>query len=113
MRERWVTNLAYHGCQTKQLAEGIFNKLEFANDKDAAGIVLGKLAHSKNFIPFFPQHSFKNGEQYDFTKRDRIVKDICKSNVKVNINKRWSHVAPFSRLYLVKLKVVVQLKSQQ
>ena len=30
-----------------------------------------------------------------------------------NINKCWSHIAPFSRLYLVKLKVVVQLKSQQ
>ena len=29
------------------------------------------------------------------------------------INKCWSHIAPFSRLYLVKLKVVVQLKSQQ
>ena len=28
-------------------------------------------------------------------------------------NKYWSHIAPFSRLYLVKLKVVVQLKSQQ
>ena len=28
-------------------------------------------------------------------------------------NKCWSHIAPFSRLYLVKLKVVVQLKSQQ
>ena len=29
------------------------------------------------------------------------------------VNKCWSHIAPFSRLYLVKLKVVVQLKSQQ
>ena len=28
-------------------------------------------------------------------------------------NKGWRHIAPFSRLYLVKLKVVVQLKSQQ
>ena len=28
-------------------------------------------------------------------------------------NKCWNHIAPFSRLYLVKLKVVVQLKSQQ
>ena len=30
-----------------------------------------------------------------------------------NLNKCWSHIAPFSRLYLVKLKVFVQLKSQQ
>ena len=30
----------------------------------------------------------------------------------VHLNKFWSHIAPFSRLYLVKLKVVVQLKSQ-
>ena len=85
VRETWVTNLAYHAYQTKQLASDIFDKLELADDKDTAGIVLGKLAHTKNFIPFFPQHSFKNGEQYDFTKRDRIVKDVCKSNVKVNI----------------------------
>ena len=28
-------------------------------------------------------------------------------------NKCWSHIAPFSRLYLVKQKVVAQLKSQQ
>ena len=28
-------------------------------------------------------------------------------------NKCWSHIAPFSRLYLVKLKVVVQFNSQQ
>ena len=28
-------------------------------------------------------------------------------------NKCWSHIALFSRLYLIKLKVVVQLKSQQ
>ena len=28
----------------------------------------------------------------------------------VQINKGWSHIAPFSRLYLVKLKVVVQVK---
>ena len=84
------TNLAYYGYQTKQLAEDICNKLELANDKDAADIVLGKLAHSKNFIPFFPQHSFKNGEQYGFTKRDHTVKDICKSNVKVNI-KNFKH----------------------
>ena len=28
-------------------------------------------------------------------------------------NKCWSHIAPFSRLYLVKLKVVGQRKSQQ
>ena len=90
VRERWVTNLAYHGYQTKQLAEDICNKLELANDKDAADIVLGKLVHSKNFIPFFRQHSFKNGEQYGFTKRDHIVKDICKSNVKVNI-KNFKH----------------------
>ena len=90
VRERWVTNLAYHGYQTKRLAEDICNKLELANDKDAADIVLGKLAHSNNFIPFFPQHSFKNGEQYGFTKRDHIVKDICKSNVKVNI-KNFKH----------------------
>ena len=90
MRERWVTNLAYHAYQTKQLPEDICNKLELANDKDADDIVLGKLAHCKNFIPFFPQHSFKNGEQYDFTKRDRIVKDICKSNVKVTI-KNFKH----------------------
>ena len=113
VRERWVTNLAYYGYQTKQLTETISSKLTLAENKDVAGIVLGKLAHSKNFIPFLPQHSFKNGEQYDFTKRDRIVKEICKSNVKININKCWNHIAPFSRLYLVKLKVVVQLKSQQ
>ena len=31
----------------------------------------------------------------------------------IYINKCWSHIAPFSRLYLVKLKVAVQLKSQQ
>ena len=85
VRERWVTNLAYHAYQTKQLASDIFDKLELADDKDTAGIVLGKWAHTKNVIPFFPQHSFKNGEQYDFTKRDRIVKDVCKSNIKVNI----------------------------
>ena len=85
VQEKWVTNLDYHAYQTKQLASDIFNKLELADDKDTAGIVLGKLAHTKNFIPFFPRHSFKNGEQYDFTKRDRIVKDVCKSNVKVDI----------------------------
>ena len=86
VRERWVTNLAYYGYQTKQLTETISNKLALADDKDVASIVLGKLAHSKSCIPFFPQHSFKNGEQYDFTKRDRIVKDICKSNVKLKVN---------------------------
>ena len=31
----------------------------------------------------------------------------------INVNKCWSRIAPFSRLYLVKLKVVAQLKSQQ
>ena len=31
----------------------------------------------------------------------------------LNKNKCWSHTAPFSWLYLVKLKVVVQLMSQQ
>ena len=35
----------------------------------------------------------------------------CYSIQTVNDNKCWSHIAPFSRLYLVKLKVVVQLKS--
>ena len=45
--------------------------------------MLGKLAHSKNFIPFFPQHSFMDGKQYNFKKRDSIVRDICKSHVKV------------------------------
>ena len=49
--------------------------------------MLGKLVHSKNFIPFFPQHSFKDGKQYNFKKRDSIVRDICKSHVKVTGNK--------------------------
>ena len=31
----------------------------------------------------------------------------------ITLSKCWSHIAPFSRLYLVKLKVAVQLKSQQ
>ena len=40
---------------------------------------------------------------------------VKNQNISTNkiINKCWSHIAPFSRLYLVKLKVVVQLKSQQ
>ena len=49
-------------------------------------------------------------------------KNICdndykKESIKIlltpNISKCWSVIAPFSRLYLVKLKVVVQRKSQQ
>ena len=52
VRERWVTNLAYYAYQTKQLASDIFDKLELADDKGTAGIVLGKLAHTKNFVPF-------------------------------------------------------------
>ena len=42
---------------------------------------------------------------------------ICENNKKggsiKNNNKCWSHIAPFSRLYLVKLKVIVQLDLQQ
>ena len=49
--------------------------------------MLGKLVHSKNVMPFFPQHSFKDGKQYNFKKRDSIVRDIWKSHVKVNGNK--------------------------
>ena len=41
-------------------------------------------------------------------KRKPRVKRKC-----YNYNNCWSYKAPFSRLYLVKLKVVVQLKSQQ
>ena len=47
------TQLAYCGHQGKQLAEDICNKLALTEHKDAAGIMLGKLVHSKNFIPFF------------------------------------------------------------
>ena len=36
-----------------------------------------------------------------------LLRNLCKTN------KCWSFIALFSRLYLVKLKVVVQLKSQQ
>ena len=54
VHEKWVTNLAYCGHQSKQLAEDITNKLQLTEDKDAADIMLGKLVHSKNFIPFFP-----------------------------------------------------------
>ena len=82
VHEKWVTNLAYCSHQGKQFAEDIFNKLALAEDKDAACIMLGKLVHSKNFIPFFPQHSFKDGMQYNFKKKDSIVRDICKSYVK-------------------------------
>ena len=81
--EKWVTNLAYCGHQSKQFAEDIFNKLALTEDKDATGIMLGKLVHSKNFIPFFPQHSFKDGKKYNFKKKDSIVREICKSHVKV------------------------------
>ena len=43
-----------------------------------------------------------------------IFKKVDNNNKINNIkNKGWSHIAPFSRLYLVKLKVIVQLKSQQ
>ena len=87
VHEKWVINLAYCGHQGKQLADDICNKLALAEDKDADGIMLGKLVHSKNFIPFFPQHSFKDGNQYNFKKRDSIVRDICKSHVKVTGNK--------------------------
>ena len=83
VHEKWVTNLAYCGHQAKQLAEDICNKLTLTEHKDAAGIMLGKLVHSKNFIPFFPQHSFKDGKQYNFKKKDIIVRDICKSHIKV------------------------------
>ena len=83
VHEKWVTNLAYCGHQSKQFAEDIFDKLALTEDKDATGIMLGKLVHSKNFIPFFPQHSFKDGKQYNFKKKDSIVREICKSHVKV------------------------------
>ena len=85
VHEKWVTNLAYFGHQGKQFAEDIFNTLALTvtENKDAAGNMLGKLVHSKNFIPFFPQHSFKDGKQYNFKKKDSIVRDICKSHVKV------------------------------
>ena len=63
VHEKWVTNLAYCGHQGKQLAEVICDKLTLAEDKDAVGIMLGKSIHSKNFIPFFPKHSFKDGKQ--------------------------------------------------
>ena len=88
VHEKWVTNLAYCGHQGKQVAEVICDKLTLAEDKDAAGIMIGKLVHSKNFIPFFPKHSFKDGKQCNFHKRDRIVRDICKSHVKVTGNNK-------------------------
>ena len=90
VHEKWVTNLAYCGHQGKQLAENICDKLTLAEDKGAAGIMLGKLVHSKNFIPFFPKHTFKDGNQYNFkfNKRDSIVRDICKAHVKVTGNKK-------------------------
>ena len=44
-------------------------------------------------------------------KENEFIKFLI--NEIINCNKCWSHIAPFSRLYLVKLKVVVQLKSQQ
>ena len=69
--------------QQNTIIEDIFNKLELTEDKDAACIMLGKLVLSKNFIPFFPQHSFKDGKQYNFKKKDSIIRDICKSHVKV------------------------------
>ena len=49
---------------------------------------------------------------------ENIVKEINNNSNRINnlsdkLNKCWNHIAPFSRLYLVKIKVVVQLKSQQ
>ena len=82
VREKWVTNLAYWGHQTKQFAEDILNKLTLAENKDTSNIILGKLVHSKNFIPFFPQYRSKDGAQYDFNQRDITVKN----NVKVIAN---------------------------
>ena len=85
VREKWVSNLGYWGHQTKQFAEDILNKLTLAENMDTSNIVLGKLVHTKNFIPFIPRYSFKDGAQYDFKKRDITVKEISKSNVKVTL----------------------------
>ena len=46
----------------------------------------------------------------NFVNTPWITLTVAKS---CKMNKCWSHIAPCSRLYLVKLKVVAQLKSQQ
>ena len=77
VREKWVTTLAYCGHQTKQFAEDILSKIRLVENEDTSNIILGKLVHIKTFIPFFPQYSFKDGEQYDLKERDIVVKEIC------------------------------------
>ena len=68
VHEKWVTNLAYCGHQGKQLADDICDKLTLAEDKDAAGIMLGKLVHSKNFILFFLSIVLKMASNTTLTK---------------------------------------------
>ena len=84
VRDKWVNTLAYCGHQTKQFVEDAISKLTLAENKDTSNIILGKLSHSKSFVPFFPLYSFKDGVQCDFKKQDNVVKEISKINVKCN-----------------------------
>ena len=50
-----------------------------------------------------------NKSHFDSEEHIKKFNSVCDKE----INKYWSHIAPFFLLYLIKLKVVVQLKSQQ
>ena len=74
---------------------------------------LMKLLLSNSLVSKTKHFSFVPTPALQFTKTQQIQNSVSLLSIHYKYNKCWSHIAPCSRLYLVKLKVVIQLKSQQ